>query len=161
MIGVDWFDAYAYCSWRNRRLPTEAEWEKAARGVDGRTYPWGNEEPNEQWCSFNDLLDQGMKPVDSMQKGASPYGCLHFAGNALEWVQDFYSSAFYKDGPKEDPVNTRESATRVLRGGARLDWRLELRCANRLRHSPMFADHFSGFRCATSVPGETQSGKAE
>jgi iron(II)-dependent oxidoreductase len=127
VVGVTWNDAVAYCKWRGMYLPTEAQWEKTARGVDGRKYPWGNEFPDEDEngiggienlrANFNSRHYKTFD-VGSFPKGVSPYGAWDMAGNVWEWCADYYERDYYKVSPPENPRGPVLGITRVVRGGA-------------------------------------------
>ena len=147
-IGISWLQARDYCQWAERRLPTEAEWEKAARGTDERIYPWGNSPPNADLANFNHQVTETV-PVGTNAKGASPYGLLDMAGNSWEWVADGYQPDFYSRSPEENPVSDSPVNRRVLRGG---NWDSNadgIRVTNRFWAFPGRNDT-DGFRCAQS-----------
>ena len=129
VVNINWFQAGEYCEWLGGRLPTEAEWEKAARGTDGRIYPWGaTPDPNRaNYLNSGDPFDNGTAPVayyrEGNRDGRSPYGVLDMAGNVWEWTQDEYDSAYYQRSPRDNPVNYELRThflhiERVVRGGS-------------------------------------------
>ena len=132
VVHVTWGQASLYCTWAERRLPTEAEWERAARGDDFRNYPWGDEPPSEVYTNFNRLVNDTSR-VGSYAPGASPFGALDMAGNVWEWVADLYRGGYYSVSPEHNPPGPESNGTnrRVIRGGSFQDEWINLRVSKR------------------------------
>lgn len=153
VIGVSWNDAVAYAAWVDKRLPTEAEWEKAARGTDARRWPWGAQFSQPVKANVWHAKDgfKHLAPVGHYPTGASPYGALDMAGNVWEWTADWYSDTYYHRSEGRNPKGPEAGSRRVVRGGSWLNPARLSRCATRIGQYPKSGTSFIGFRLAADA----------
>ena len=150
VVQVTWYDAVDYCRWAGKHLPTEAQWEKASRGEKGIKYPWGSEKPSIKLVNFQKNWE-GLKtlwPVYGENKSSSPYGIKSMAGNVREWVKDWYSPDYYKNGQLSNPQGPEIGILKVIKGGSWHSFKADIRSASRGKGGFALKTDGIGFRCA-------------
>ena len=159
MTFVSWHDAQAFCEWASREsglticLPSEAQWEKAARGTDGRTWPWGNQPLDDKRCNYNSNIKEPSPAGMYSPLGDSPYGCADMAGNVWEWTSSLYKDYPYRAGDGREDLDADDA--RVLRGGAFFNLQFNVRCASRYWLFPNYRYHLHGFRVCALPPSNS------
>jgi len=151
VVGVTWKEAQDFCQWGNKQLPTEAEWEKAARGKRPVKYPWGDEEPDKTRANFNNHIGK-TTAVGSYPTGKSDYGVFDLSGNVAEWVQDWHFPEYYLFSPKENPPGPEKGHYKIIRGG---NWKNNAEDVNltyRNATVPKARSKTVGFRCVAKAP---------
>jgi formylglycine-generating enzyme required for sulfatase activity len=157
--GITWFKAKAFCEWEGKRLPTEAEWEKAAKGTEQLLYPWGYEEPTCEYAVMDTMYagklgcgTGNIMPVGSKPKGASPYGVMDMAGNVWEWTADWHDEDYHLVSPYQNPKGAETGSYKVTRGGDLFSRTgLELRTTGKFPYYPANPSPAIGFRCVKSL----------
>ena len=153
VVQVTWYDAVDYCRWTGKQLPTEAQWEKSARGEKGLVFPWGNTSPSTEKINFQKNWEgtKTLWPVNKDLNSSSSYGLKGMAGNVREWVQDWYAPDYFENSPKKNPTGPEQGILKVIKGGSWHSFKADVRSASRGKGGFALKTDGIGFRCARTM----------